>query len=94
MLEQLKQRTNVSEEVARTELRQFIRSNARAIEAIGQKLRQGIQSNQELLTRINETNEGLARMFASLDEDRPTLLRRLNSIEQKLDQIIDQNNNQ
>jgi len=33
-------------------------------------------------------------MFASLDEDRPTLLRRLNSIEQKLDQIIDQNNNQ
>ncbi|MGL4879897.1 MAG: hypothetical protein ACRC8K_02395 [Waterburya sp.] len=40
------------------------------------------------LTRIEEAQN---RMLASMDEDRPTVLRRLMSIENKVDTLIDRN---
>lgn len=48
-----------------------------------------IQLRQEdLMERINRTNEGVVRLISSLDDDRPTVLRKLNSIEKKLDQLL------
>ncbi|MEY2830973.1 MAG: hypothetical protein RLZZ574_231 [Cyanobacteriota bacterium] len=40
------------------------------------------------LTRIEEAQN---RMLASMDEDRPTVLRKLMSIENKVDTLIDRN---
>jgi uncharacterized membrane protein len=40
------------------------------------------------LTRIEEAQN---RMLTSMDEDRPTVLRRLMSIENKVDTLIDRN---
>ncbi|MEB3338580.1 MAG: hypothetical protein VKJ46_14020 [Leptolyngbyaceae bacterium] len=36
---------------------------------------------------------GIANLLASLDEDRPTLLRRLSAIESKIDRLLDQSEN-
>ena len=78
------------------ETRRLCDSNARAIQANAEReisareeLRQTIQSNQDLIARVNQTNESLARILVSLDEDRPTIFRKLNSIETKIDRMIE-----
>ncbi len=67
-------------------------SNSRAIEAmIDQRVtdRLRIQRLEELSASVAKVQEGLSRMLASLDDDRPTILRKLNSIENKIDRIIE-----
>jgi hypothetical protein len=44
---------------------------------------------QNVMLRISEVQNGLARILGSLDEDRPIILRRLMSIENKLDRLIE-----
>jgi Mg2+ and Co2+ transporter CorA len=54
------------------------------------------QNSRELnlaMIRLAETQEGIARLLGSLDEDRPTILRKLNTIEGKVDSLL-QNQNQ
>ncbi len=72
--------------------RELTESNSRAIEAmIDQRVtdRLRIQRLEELSASVAKVQEGLSRMLASLDDDRPTILRKLNSIENKIDRIIE-----
>lgn len=41
---------------------------------------------EDLIRRVNDTNEGVVNMLARQEEIQPTILRKLNSIESKLDQ--------
>ena len=80
-------------------LRQLIESNARAIQAMldaRAEERLEFQAFQERITRLDDVAErltnlqvGIARMLASLDEDRPTVLRKLNAIEGKVDRLLE-----
>lgn len=45
-----------------------------------------LEENQRL---ILQTQKGIANLVSSLDEDRPTVLRKLTTIENKIDQIIE-----
>ena len=45
-----------------------------------------LEENKRL---ILQTQTGIANLVGSLDEDRPTLLRKLNTIENKIDRIIE-----
>jgi 2,3-bisphosphoglycerate-independent phosphoglycerate mutase len=50
------------------------------------------QELREAMIRLAETQEGIARLLGSLDEDRPTILRKLNTIEGKVDSLLQQQN--
>ena len=65
------------------------------------EMKGAILRHEEQMNEIRETNrrlarveEGLANMLSSIDEDRPTVLRRLMSIENKVDRILERNNGQ
>ncbi len=73
-------------------LRQGILENKQAIKALDRDVAQMVVSHQEscrfyeqLLEKLTETQAGLVNMLSSLDEDRPTILRKLNTIEDKID---------
>jgi hypothetical protein len=46
------------------------------------------QELREAMIRLADTQEGIARLLSSLDEDRPTILRKLNAIEGKVDTLL------
>jgi H2-forming N5,N10-methylenetetrahydromethanopterin dehydrogenase-like enzyme len=85
------------------ELRQIVQSNARAIqgmldamagerlerEARNQRLDETISRLDESIARLTNLNEGVVNLLSSLDEDRPTILRKLTTIENKADRILD-----
>jgi DNA-binding transcriptional MerR regulator len=89
--------------VSDEDLKRLVESNARAIQAmldarVDERLRdeekmERLQENMERLQgvaeRLANLQEGMARMLVSLDEDRPTVLRKLNAIESKLDRILE-----
>jgi seryl-tRNA synthetase len=67
-------------------------------QAIGRDVAQLVttqeQNSRELtqaMIRLTDTQEGIARLLGSLDEDRPTILRKLNSIEGKVDSLLQHN---
>jgi vacuolar-type H+-ATPase subunit E/Vma4 len=85
------------------EVRMIVQSNDRTIQAIldqtatdrlkrdeeriEHELRiQLLEANNQILAN---TQQGVAALLGSIDEDRPTVLRKLNSIEQKTDSILD-----
>ncbi len=85
------------------ELKLLVESNSRAVQAmieqratdrlnLEEKLRiheermEFLAENQRL---ILQTQRGIANLVGSLDEDRPTVLRKLNTIENKIDQILE-----
>jgi hypothetical protein len=45
--------------------------------------------HEERMARLESISLGLVNLSSSIDEDRPTILRLLNSHEQKLDSILD-----
>ncbi|WP_019499498.1 hypothetical protein [Pseudanabaena sp. PCC 6802] len=66
-------------------------------QAIGRDVAQLVatqqQSSSELnqaMIRLADTQEGIARLLANLDDDRPTILRKLNAIENKVDRLLEQ----
>jgi hypothetical protein len=85
------------------ELKQLVESNARTIQAMLEqqatdRLRHEERMDaferrtdelQNVMIEINRIQNGLARILGSLDEDRPIILRRLMSIENKLDRLIE-----
>jgi hypothetical protein len=80
------------------ELRQLIASNARSIQAMLEQRETDRLQHEEQMRALNEnmaklTNmqEGLINLMVSIDEDRPTVLRRLMSIENKVDLMLEQN---
>ena len=84
------------------ELKQLVESNARAIQSltdliITDKLEQA-ERNAKLdktLEKLTALNEGVVNLLSSMDEDRPTVLRKLNAIENKVDRLLErpENNN-
>ncbi len=86
------------------ELKQLIESNARATQAMldnmaearleRQELRDGMVQLQNAVVQLINVQSGIANLLTSLDEDRPTMLRKLTTIENKLDRLIAQENAQ
>jgi hypothetical protein len=86
------------------ELKQLIESNARATQAMldnmaearleRQELREGMVQLQNAVVQLINVQSGIANLLTSLDEDRPTVLRKLTAIENKLDRLLEQENAQ
>jgi hypothetical protein len=81
------------------ELQQLVASNARTIQAMLEQqattmLRHEEQMDEirQAMLRLSKVEEGLINMVVSIDEDRPTVLRRLMSIENKVDRILEKDN--
>ncbi|MUG99536.1 hypothetical protein F7734_47530 [Scytonema sp. UIC 10036] len=84
------------------ELKQLIESNARTAQAMldamtearfeRQELREGMINLQNAVERLTNIQEGITNLLASLDEDRPTILRKLTAIERKVDRLLEQEN--
>jgi ABC-type transporter Mla subunit MlaD len=53
---------------------------------------QSSQALNEAMIRLADTQEGVVRLLGSLDEDRPTILRKLNTIEVKVDTLLQHQN--
>ena len=51
-------------------------------------LQQGMGQLQEAMVRLTNIQQGVSNLLAALDEDRPTILRKLTAIENKLDQVL------
>ena len=51
-------------------------------------LQQGMGQLQEAMVKLTNIQQGVSNLLASLDEDRPTILRKLTTIENKLDQVL------
>ena len=45
---------------------------------------------RNIASRLTEVQRGMARMLGNIDETNPTILRRLMSIENKVDRILEQ----
>lgn len=84
-------------------LKQLIESNARTAQAIlegmvearleRQELQEGMVQLQNAVVQLINVQSGIANLLTSLDEDRPTILRKLTTtIESKLDRILNQGN--
>lgn len=78
------------------EVRTIVRSNDRTIQALlDQAATDRLKREEERIyhetrmERLEHISEALANMLVSVDEDRPTILRKLNSIEQKSIDILE-----
>jgi hypothetical protein len=78
------------------ELQQLVASNARTIQAMleqqeNSRLRheEQIDEIRQAMLRLERVEEGLINMVSAIDEDRPTVMRRLMSIENKVDRILE-----
>ena len=97
------QKIAVSQRDFQEEVRMIVQSNDRTIQAIldqtatdrlkrdeerieHERRIQLLEANNQILAN---TQQGVAALLGSIDEDRPTVLRKLNAIEQKTDSILD-----
>jgi vacuolar-type H+-ATPase subunit E/Vma4 len=83
----------------------IVESNSRAIQAMMEQRATDRLEHEERMARLEDTvirlddtvarltriEEAQNRMLASMDEDRPTVLRKLTAIENKVDTLIDRN---
>ncbi len=76
------------------ETKQITESNARAIQAMVEaratenlKHEQQMQELASIMNRVVTLQDGLGNMMANIDSDRPTILRKLNTIENKVDKL-------
>lgn len=81
--------TNGSERLAQIEALlqetiQVVRSNSKTIQAILDLQANSAEERREL----REATLGIANLLGALDSDRPTILRKLNTIENKVDQLL------
>lgn len=67
----------------------IVESLARSAQAINNDHEERIQTLEDLVARLTRLEEGQNRMLASLDDNQPTILRRLMTIENKVDQILE-----
>ena len=67
----------------------IVESLARSAQAINNDHEERIQTLKDLISRLTRLEEGQNRMLASLDDDRPTILRKLTNIENKVDRILE-----
>ena len=85
------------------ELKQLVESNARAIQAVSDNIaelthdirlftaenRNAQREAQSERAELRQAMVGIANLISSLDSDRPTILRKLNSIEGEVDRILE-----
>lgn len=76
----------------------IIESNSRAIQAMMEQRATERLEHEERMKFLEEnqrqliqTQRGIANLVSSLDEDRPTVLRKLTAIENKVDSLIERN---
>ncbi len=67
----------------------IVDSNARAIQAMLDQAATDRLDREARMEKLERLSEGLVNMLSSIDEDRPTILRKLNTIEQKTNSILD-----
>ena len=67
----------------------IVESLARSAQAITNDHEERIQTLEDVVNRLTRIEEGQNTMLASIDEDRPTILRRLMAIENKVDSLIE-----
>ncbi|MGL5944439.1 MAG: phage tail protein [Waterburya sp.] len=81
----------------------IVESNSRAIQAMMEqqaterlrheermeRLEENLIETRQLMSQMAETQTGLTRILINYDEDRPTILRRLMAIENKVDRILE-----
>jgi hypothetical protein len=84
------------------ELQLLVESNAKAIQAMldqrasdrllqeerARDHQERMRSLEDLTARLVRIEEAQNRILSNLDDDRPTILRKLNKIEQKLDRLL------
>ena len=58
------------------------------LENIVERLDRNILNQQDAIARLIRIEEAQNRMLASMDEDRPTVLRKLDTIDTKLDRLL------
>lgn len=82
------------------ELKQLVESNARAIQSLTALIVTDKLEQQERNAKLDKTlekltalNERVVNLLSSMDEDRPTVLRKLNAIENKVDRLLEQREN-
>ena len=85
------------------ETKAIANSNSRAIQAMMEQqaterlrheermasLEENLVETRQLMARMAETQSGLTKILINYDEDRPTILRRLMAIENKVDRILE-----
>ncbi|MEA5503622.1 hypothetical protein VB735_10985 [Halotia wernerae UHCC 0503] len=82
------------------ELKQLMESNAKTAQAMldeiadarqeRQELREGMIQLQNAVARLTNLQEVIANLLVSLDGDRPTILKKLSDLEDKVDQLLQQ----
>ncbi|MGF1490768.1 MAG: hypothetical protein ACFBSE_27055 [Prochloraceae cyanobacterium] len=98
-VEQILGRIALRQEAAEShtrEIRSIVESNSRTIQGmLEQRATERLEHEQRMrrlesiAERVAKVQEGLSKMLVNLDEDRPTILRKLNTIENKLDRLIE-----
>ena len=87
------------------ETKAIANSNSRAIQAMMEQqatdrlrheermasLEENLVETRQLMARMAETQSGLTKILINHDQDRPTILRRLMAIENKVDRILERN---
>lgn len=81
----------------KNDLTRLIESNARTIQGMLEQRATDRLEHEERMRLLEEnqrqiaqTQRGIANLVSSLDEDRPTVLRKLNTIESKLDRLLEE----
>lgn len=69
-------------------LNRIVESNSRAIQAMLDQSVTDRLNHEARMEKLENLSEGLINILVATDEDRPTILRKLNAIEQKADSII------
>ena len=96
--------TNGNNDSRLSRIEAIVESNSRAIQAMMEqqatdrlihqermeKRDQEIVELKEISSRLTEVQRGMARMLGNIDETNPTILKRLMAIENKVDQILEQ----
>lgn len=84
-----------------TRVEQIISSNAQSIQALTDNLvtfklatEQSFEQAREERQELRIAMLGIANLLSSLDSDRPTILRKLNSVENKLDRLLERGSNE
>jgi hypothetical protein len=94
-IEALLERMAIESERSKRESDERFEELTAVTQAIGRDMAQLITTQQkssqvlnEAMIRLANTPEGVIRLLGSLDEDRPTILRKLNTIEGKVDSLL------
>ena len=78
---------NNSDRILRIEA--IVESLARSAQAITNDHEERIQTLEDVVSRLTRIEEGQNAMLGSIDENQPTVLRRLMAIENKVDTLIE-----